>query len=181
MNSVNDEPNRKEAQRQFEQELSLNPNDALSEYQIGELMWIANRPGDAIKRFLRAVELQPNFPDALIAAGKALLSTGKPDQGISLLEKAVSLDPSNEVAHYRLAQAFQKIGDMERAQKELAEFRRLRSARSAGRRRCPRSPAGSRPPRGSPRTAGRSARWTPGSASRGRRPDGGAVSVPRPR
>src|SRR5262249_21106493 len=69
MNSANHEPNRQEAQRLFEEELSLNPGDALSEYQLGELMWIANRPSDAIKRFLRAVELQPNFPDALIAAG----------------------------------------------------------------------------------------------------------------
>lgn len=128
MNSANDEPNRLEAQRQFEQELSLNPGDALSEYQLGELMWIGNRPAEALKRFRRAIELQPNFPDALIAAGKALIATEKSDQAIPLLEKALSLDPSNEVAHYRLAQAFQKIGDRTRAEQELAEFRRLRSA-----------------------------------------------------
>jgi Tfp pilus assembly protein PilF len=128
MNSANDEPNRREAQRQFEQELSLNPADALSEYQLGELMWIGNQPADALKRFLRAIELQPNFPDALIAAGKVLISTQKPDQAIPPLEKAVSLDPSNEVARYRLAQAYQKMGDKVRAEQELAEFRRLRSA-----------------------------------------------------
>jgi tetratricopeptide (TPR) repeat protein len=128
MNNANHEPNRQEAQRQFEQELSLNPGDALSEYQLGELMWIGNRPGDAIKRFLRAVELQPNFPDALIAAGKVLISTEKADQAIPLFEKAVSLDPSNEVAHYRLAQALQKVGDRARAEREFAEFHRLRSA-----------------------------------------------------
>ena len=40
MNGTNDEPNRAEARRQIEKELSLNPNDALSEYQLGELMWI---------------------------------------------------------------------------------------------------------------------------------------------
>jgi tetratricopeptide (TPR) repeat protein len=128
MNSANDEPNRQEAQRQFEQELLLNPADALSEYQLGELMWIGNRPANALNRFLRAIELQPNFPDALIAAGKVLISTDKSEQAIPLLEKAVSLDPSNEVARYRLAQAFQKTGNKARAEQELTEFRRLRSA-----------------------------------------------------
>jgi tetratricopeptide (TPR) repeat protein len=127
MNSANNEPNRLEAQRQFEQELSANPNDALSEYQLGELMWIANRPGEALKRFIRAIELQPGFPDAFIAAGKVLVSTDQPERAIPLLEKAVVLDPWNEVAHYRLAQALQKIGDRTRAERELAEFRRLRS------------------------------------------------------
>ncbi|MFN0101748.1 MAG: tetratricopeptide repeat protein [Bryobacteraceae bacterium] len=128
MNSANDEANRLEARKQFELELTLNPGDALSEYQLGELMWIANRPDDALKRFLRAVELQPNFPHALIAAGKVLLSTEKADEAIALLKKAVSLDPSNEVAHYRLAQAFQKSGDQAGAAREFGEFRRLRSA-----------------------------------------------------
>ena len=40
----------------------------------------------------------------------------------------MSLDPLNEVAHYRLGQAFQKLGNQERASREFAEFRRLRSA-----------------------------------------------------
>ena len=128
MNSTNDEPNRLEARKQFELELSLNPGDALSEYQLGELMWLGNRPEDALRRFQRAVELQPNFPHALIAAGKVLLSKEKADEAISLLKKAVSLDPSNEVGHFRLAQALQKSGDQAGAAREFAEFRRLRSA-----------------------------------------------------
>jgi tetratricopeptide (TPR) repeat protein len=128
MSGTNDEPNRAEARRQFEKELSLNPNDALSEYQLGELMWIDNRPDDALRRFRRAIEIHPNFPDALIAASKVLVSTGKAAEGIPLLEKAVALDPLNEVAHYRFAQALQKSGDPKRAGQELAEFRRLRAA-----------------------------------------------------
>lgn len=44
------------------------------------------------------------------------------------LEKAVSLDPSNEVAHCRLRQALQKLGKKDRAGREFAEFRRLCTA-----------------------------------------------------
>jgi tetratricopeptide (TPR) repeat protein len=128
MNKANDAAARAEAQTLFTQELALNPGDPLSEYQLGELMWIANRPADALKRFERAIELQPAFPDALVAAGKVLIALGRPSEAIARLTRAVALDPSSEVAHYRLAQALQKTGDRARAEQELAEFRKLRAA-----------------------------------------------------
>ena len=128
MNRVNDEPSRKEAQGYFERELTLNPNDALSEYQLGELLWLDGRSEDALRRFTRAIEIQPNFPDALIATGKALIASGESARAVAMLEKAVSLDPSNEVAHYRLGQALQKLGNKDRANREFAEYKRLRTA-----------------------------------------------------
>ena len=128
MNAANDEPSRREAQACFERELALNPSDALSEYQLGELMWLGGRREDALRRFTRAVELQANFPDALIAKGKALIAAGEALGAVTLLEKAVSVDPSNEVAHYRLGQALQKLGRPEQANREFAEFRRLQAA-----------------------------------------------------
>ena len=91
-------------------------------------MWVGNKPAEAIRRFQRAIELQPKFPDALIAAGKVLISMDRSAEAIPLLEKATALDPFNEVARYRLAQAFQKTGNKQRAEQEFAEFRRLRSA-----------------------------------------------------
>lgn len=131
MNQANDETTREQAAREFEQELALNPNDALAEYQLGELMWVANRPADALTRFQRAIERQPGFPDALIAAGKVLISTNRAEAAIPLLEKAAALDSWNEVARYRLAQAFQKTGNRAGAEQSLADFRRLRSAQES--------------------------------------------------
>lgn len=128
MNNVNDEPSRKEARACFERELALNPNDGLSEYQLGELMWLENRAADALRHFKRAIELQPKFADAFIAIGKILIATGEAARAISTLEKAVLIDPANEVAHYRLGQALQKLGKKEDADREFAEFRRLRSS-----------------------------------------------------
>jgi tetratricopeptide (TPR) repeat protein len=128
MNSVNDGESRNEARACFERELALHPNDALSEYQLGELEWIGGRPEEARRRFTRAVDLQPNFPEALTAAGKVLIAAGRLQEAAAALEKAISLDPAGEVAHYRLGQAMQKLGDQERASREFAEFRRLRSA-----------------------------------------------------
>jgi len=128
MNSATDEATRAQAQKLFEQELALNPSDAQSEYQVGEIFWLRNQPAEALMHFMRAVELNPNFTDALIAAGKAATARDQPERALAWLQKAVEIDPDNEVTHYRLAQAYRKMGKTREATEELARFRQLRSA-----------------------------------------------------
>ena len=122
---------RREAEDHFRLELSINPNDPAAEYQLGELFWLRDQPKEAFAHFTRALQLQPSFPDALIAAGKAQIALGQLAQAIILLEKAVALDPSNDVARYRLARAYQGSGNREGADREFAEFRRLRTSLEA--------------------------------------------------
>ncbi len=128
MNAGMDESTRAEAQKLFEQELALNPRDAQSEYQLGEICWLTNQPAEALRHFTRAVELHSNFTDALIAAGKAATAQALPERGLDFLRKAAEIDPNNEVAHYRLAQAYRKMGKTQEAEEELARFQQLRSA-----------------------------------------------------
>ena len=45
-----------------------------------------------------------------------------------MLKEAVRIDPANEVAHYRLAQAYHKLGQLKESEIELAQFRKLREA-----------------------------------------------------
>ena len=47
---------------------------------------------------------------------------------MQVLQEAVKIDPNNEVAHYRLAQAYRKLGQAAESELELAQFRRLREA-----------------------------------------------------
>lgn len=47
---------------------------------------------------------------------------------MSLLQKAAEIDPQNEVTHYRLAQAYRRMGRAQEAEEELARFRQLRAA-----------------------------------------------------
>ena len=128
MSSSTDEASRDEARKQFELELALNPNDGVSEYQLGEILWLGNKPDDALKHFSRAVELSPGFTNALIAAGKAWTAQDLPERAVTFLRKAVAIEPENEVAHYRLAQAYLKMGQKQQADEELAQFRKLRAA-----------------------------------------------------
>ena len=66
--------------------------------------------------------------DAHIAAGKVLTSLGRPAEALSHLLEAVRLDPQNEVAHYRLAQAHRRLGREQDAEREEATFRKLRDS-----------------------------------------------------
>jgi predicted Zn-dependent protease len=50
----------------------------------------------------------------------------QPEKALPLLERAAKLDPSNAVIRYHLSGLYRKAGRVDDAQRELAEFRRLR-------------------------------------------------------
>ena len=122
---------RDKARRELEIEIGANPVDFHSIYELGELEWSEGRFAEARERFARAIELQPEFVDALIALGKAATRQGDAKGALPHLEKAVRLDPDNEVARYRLSQAYRRLGREEDAARELARFEALREESSA--------------------------------------------------
>lgn len=131
MNSNPDEAAIREAEQALQRELAMNPQDADSEYQLGEISWRRGDEESALKRYSHAVELQPEFTPGLIALGKALIAKGEYESAVQHLRDAIQADPENEVAHYRLAQAYRQLGRVDDASKELEEFRRIRSTAEA--------------------------------------------------
>ncbi len=123
-----DEAGSREAEQALERELSFNPRDAESLYQLGEIHWRRDEPGQALERFSQAVEIRPDFVEGLIALGKVLTAAEQVERAAEHLKRAVEIDPENEVAHYRLARAYRQLGRIEEATNELKEFRRIRSA-----------------------------------------------------
>lgn len=115
----------KEALRQFEAELALNPMDAVAEYQAGQVLVALMKPEEAVGRLRRALELKPDFPEALVALGKVRIEQKKNDEAISLLQKAVQLAPKNEPARYNLMLAYRNAGRMEDAKFQKAELDKL--------------------------------------------------------
>ena len=112
-----------DAAREFEEELKLNPSDAIAEYQLGQIAIARQNPREATSRFERALALNPDFPEALLGLGKVRLDAQQPDQAIPLLERAVRLWPSSEGAHYSLMIAYRNAGmtDAAARQKEILE------------------------------------------------------------
>jgi len=128
LSNSQEEPARREAEKEFQSALASEANNAYAEYMLGEIEWLRSKPAEALGHYTRALELQPDFVEAHIAAGKALTSLGRPTEALSHLLEAARIDPRNEVTHYRLAQAYRKLGRGQDADREGETFRKLRDS-----------------------------------------------------
>jgi tetratricopeptide (TPR) repeat protein len=116
-----DPANLKEARKEFEAELALNPSDAVAEYQVGQIMLTEQDRAGASAHFEKAVTLNPDFGEALVALAK----TKKDADAIPLLERATKLQPTSESAHYSLMMAYRNAGRSSDAQREKAVIDKL--------------------------------------------------------
>lgn len=116
------------ARKEFEAELELNANDAVAHYQIAQILEAQQKSTEALPSLERAVELDPEFPEALIALGRARLAAGRHDDAIALLEKAVQLAPQSESAHYTLMLAYRNAGRREDAQRQSQRLNELQKS-----------------------------------------------------
>src|SRR5581483_612813 len=58
------------AATEFKNELKLSPEDSACEFQLGQIAQVQGKAADAKPHFERAIDLAPNFVQALIALGK---------------------------------------------------------------------------------------------------------------
>jgi len=99
-----------EARGDFAAELKLNPNDAVAEYEIGQILLAENKPQEAAPRLERALALAPDFAEALLAVARMRSDAKRYDDAIQLLERAARLQPENESVHYNLMLAYRNAG-----------------------------------------------------------------------
>jgi len=122
------------AEKEFEQELQIDPANANSAYELGELRRKANRFDEAQQYFERALQHYPDFPEAQLGLAAVLQAKKLNDQAVIHAQRAVAIDPENEVGWYRLAQIQKALGNNAEQEKALAEYRRLhdRSSQQRG-------------------------------------------------
>ena len=119
------------AAKEFEQELLLDHANANAAYELGELHRDAGEFNEAQKFFEQALQAYPDFEEAQLGLAAALTSLQKPDLALPHLQKAVTLNPGNEVAWYRLSQVQGMLGHEAEQKKAFAEFQRLRNQKSS--------------------------------------------------
>ncbi len=90
-------------------------------YYLGRLRSARQRFSFAIKR-LNTVAANPPFPDTYFHLGVAYVSSGDTEKGITWLEKAVKLTPTDYRVHYRLARAYSTAGREQDATHEYALY-----------------------------------------------------------
>ena len=128
--SADDTASEAEALKEFEQELQIDQTNANAAYEAGEIHRKSARFDKALELFSQAVKHYPDFEEALVALGRTLMSLGKAEQSLAPLRKAISLNATNEVSWFQLAQAQRVIGNGAEQQKALAEFQRLRESKA---------------------------------------------------
>jgi tetratricopeptide (TPR) repeat protein len=86
----------------------------------------AGRPNDAVGYLSRAADIDPSYqtgsrvPEGVLTfLGRAYYETGKFDDARKTLEKAVSINRDDPLAHLYLGLALLRTGDLERGRKEI--------------------------------------------------------------
>jgi tetratricopeptide (TPR) repeat protein len=114
-----------EALKEFQKELIVDPSDASAAYELGESARGTGELEEARGYFEQAMKFYPDFEEAHLGLAAVLLSQGAPKLALPHLQRAVAINPEDEVAWYRLSRTQKALGNNALQQKALAEFQRL--------------------------------------------------------
>ena len=114
------------AKEEFQAELTNDGDNAQAWAYLGDTeMKLGNREM-AASHLNKAIQLQNDIRMAYIDRGILLSEENKYKDAIADFRKAVELDPGQPDAHYRLAHAYQALGETSEADKEFKLVRQLR-------------------------------------------------------
>ncbi len=120
---------REAAQREFAAELTIDLGNGNASYELANIQSDLGNLDEATKLYEQIVERYPDFEEALVGLGGVYLDSQKPEQALAVLERAIRLNPKDDVAWYRIARADRAVGNKEGQQKALATFQELSKAK----------------------------------------------------
>jgi len=119
-----------EARASFEEAVRLNRLSAdrspWPPLNLGLLLVRLDDVGPAEALFREAAEADPTFAPARYQLGLRLERAGREAEAVAEIQEAARLDPAYAEAQYALARLYRRRGDVERADRALLEFQRLK-------------------------------------------------------
>jgi tetratricopeptide (TPR) repeat protein len=125
-----------QAKKNFQEELEIDPRNAVAEYVLGQLAADANDSATAIRHFTRATKLDSGFSEAYLGMGTALNSAKQFAEAIPPLETYEKMAPDSPTGHYQLAVAYAGAGRREDSNREAALQRQSAEALEAVKRKA---------------------------------------------
>ncbi|MFZ0685267.1 MAG: tetratricopeptide repeat protein [Terriglobales bacterium] len=107
-----------EAIADFQQELAINPGHAPTYYKLADAYEHVQKFDEAERLLQRSIWLDSTSTGPFILMGKVLEKKGEAELAVHALQHALTMDPSNAVAHHLLGQAYQDMGKTEDAERE---------------------------------------------------------------
>lgn len=118
---------KRETEQQYRAALAENPVDERTICRIGEIEAGKGNTQQAFEAFSRAVQLQHADSDAKLDLAKTLIEMNQEDKALTLLKEMVQLEPTDAIAHYRLATLYRKNGRMEDAKREVDLYKKYKA------------------------------------------------------
>jgi tetratricopeptide (TPR) repeat protein len=113
--------NTSDALTAYRKSLSLAPYDPATNWEAARIL-VTEDPQEALRLVDRAVERNPEVPQAQMVRGKALMLLQRPKEAVDAFRKASSLDPDDAAPHFQLARAYRQMGLTNEASAEEALF-----------------------------------------------------------
>jgi tetratricopeptide (TPR) repeat protein len=117
---------KKEAEQEFRTAVAENPQDEASICELAGITEAKGNVQEAYDDYSKAAILQPGDANAKLGLAKTLIDMNQPDKAQVLLEETVQLEPTNAVAHYRLATLYREKGRMEDAKREVEQYKKYK-------------------------------------------------------
>jgi protein O-GlcNAc transferase len=120
---------------EFNAALTVDPDDADTHYQLGATYLVLSLSAsadtgpelvaDAVNEFERALNLRENMPEALIGMANIRIQEGNYSAAIDMLKLALGQIPNSPEAHYALAEAYARSGQLDSACDTYDKFLKL--------------------------------------------------------
>jgi protein O-mannosyl-transferase len=88
---------------------------------LGAALSKCGRVDDAVVQIEKALEIQPNYPEANRNFGMILIERGRIEEAIAHLKKALAASPNLPATHFTLARAYTRSGQIDEA---MANYRK---------------------------------------------------------
>jgi tetratricopeptide (TPR) repeat protein len=125
-----------QAKKAFEEELEIDPKNAVAEFVLGQLAADTGDSGSAIDHFQKATKLDASFSEAFLGLGTAMNSAKRYTDAIPPLEAYEKMAPDSPTGHYQLALAYAGAGRREDANREAQLQRQASEALEAMKRKA---------------------------------------------
>jgi protein O-mannosyl-transferase len=109
----------------FEHTLAVTPPNLLIEHNLGLAMGDSGRYDEAAVHFEKALQMDPNFYDALVGLGATREFQGRLPEAIQYFQAAIRSRPDTPKAHVQLGRALWKQNDHQAALEEMRRASQL--------------------------------------------------------